>query len=338
MIKKQTFGAFVREKRLEKKMTQKELAELLFVSESAVSKWEMGKSYPDITLIPDICRVLEVSERELIAGATDTEYRIMKKEAKWFRMISGAWFWTFTIGYAVALVICLICDLAANHGLTFSPIVFASLILAYSFVPTWTRFSNDHKLAVFMGTSYLSLMFLFAVCCLRYHQGWLGIAGAAVLLGYAVCFGPSLIRRYIDDRYRRLSVPVYFGFVYLCLVFLLLVIRVSVKYDLWRGILISLYSYIPFAVISVMHMLKMNNYYKAAVDILSFGIIAYGVQWWIGWQYNGDISKYYRVDFTDWINCASGNISILVLLALIIVSIVIAIAGKYSDKKNRSTL
>lgn len=44
MINKQTFGAFIRENRLEKKLTQKELAEQLFVSESAVSKWEMGVS------------------------------------------------------------------------------------------------------------------------------------------------------------------------------------------------------------------------------------------------------------------------------------------------------
>ena len=326
----------MREKRLEKKMTQKELAELLFVSESAVSKWEMGKSYPDITLIPDICRVLEVSERELIAGATDTEYRMMKKEAKWFRMISGAWFWTFTIGYAVALVICLICDLAANHGLTFSPIVFASLILAYSFVPTWTRFSKDHKLAVFASTSYLSLLFLFAVCCLRYHQRWFGIAVAAVFLGYAVCFGPLFIRRYINNRYGRLSVPIYFGFVYLCLVFLLTVIRINVKYDLWRGILISFYSYIPFAVISVMHMLKINNYYKAAVDILSFGIIAYGLQWWIKWPYGGDASEYYRVDFADWSNCVNGNIAILTIIVLLVISAVFAIVGIYHSKKSRN--
>ena len=88
MINKQTFGAFIREKRLEKKLTQKELAGQLFVSESAVSKWEMGKSYPDITLIPDLCKALDVSEREMIAGATDTEYRIMKNEARLYRRIS----------------------------------------------------------------------------------------------------------------------------------------------------------------------------------------------------------------------------------------------------------
>jgi len=43
-IDNQKFGAFVAELRREKGMTQKELAERLFVSDKAVSKWERGVS------------------------------------------------------------------------------------------------------------------------------------------------------------------------------------------------------------------------------------------------------------------------------------------------------
>lgn len=46
MINKITFGQFLRQKRIEKGLTQKELSEKLFLSESAISKWEKGKSYP----------------------------------------------------------------------------------------------------------------------------------------------------------------------------------------------------------------------------------------------------------------------------------------------------
>ena len=63
-----TFGSFIREKRIEKGLKQRELADLLYVTESAVSKWETGKSYPDITMIPNICKVLDVTEKELIDG------------------------------------------------------------------------------------------------------------------------------------------------------------------------------------------------------------------------------------------------------------------------------
>ena len=48
-IDNQKFGAFVAELRREKGMTQKELAERLFVSDKAVSKWERGLSLPDIS-------------------------------------------------------------------------------------------------------------------------------------------------------------------------------------------------------------------------------------------------------------------------------------------------
>ena len=335
MINKQTFGAFVREKRLEKKLTQKELAEQLFVSESAVSKWEMAKSYPDITLIPDLCKALDVSERELIAGATDTEYRIMKNEARLYRRISEAWFRSFTIGYIASMVICLICDLTINHRPTFSVIVFAALLVAYSFVPTWVRFSKSHKLALFVETSYLSMFFLFLVCCLRFHQSWFGIAAAAVLLGYVVCFGPFLIRRYLPEQYGKLSLSFYFGVVYISLLLLLLVTRITVSYPLWQGILISLYAFIPFAIISAIHLLKMNRYFKAAVDVLTSGLIVYGMQWWINRIIGGGTPQYYRVDFTDWTNSLNGNIILLVLISAIIISIALTIIGVYQNKRNK---
>ena len=44
MVNKSTFGQFLRQKRNEKGMTQKEFAEKLFLSESAISKWEQGVS------------------------------------------------------------------------------------------------------------------------------------------------------------------------------------------------------------------------------------------------------------------------------------------------------
>ena len=117
MTGKKPFGSFIRTKRTEKNYSQKDLAELLFVTEGAVSKWERGVSYPDITLISDICRVLEISEHELITASTDTDTRKMKQEAQKFRMIRSTWFWVPTISYAVALLTCFICNLAVNQTL-----------------------------------------------------------------------------------------------------------------------------------------------------------------------------------------------------------------------------
>lgn len=65
MEEKVTFGKFVIRKRKEKGLTQRELAEKLYVTESAVSKWERGISYPDISLVSDLCEILGISEHEI---------------------------------------------------------------------------------------------------------------------------------------------------------------------------------------------------------------------------------------------------------------------------------
>lgn len=52
--------------RKEKNFTQKELAEKLHVSDKAVSKWERGLNYPDLTLLPEIANILETSVTDLL--------------------------------------------------------------------------------------------------------------------------------------------------------------------------------------------------------------------------------------------------------------------------------
>ena len=50
-IDKAKFGAFVAQLRKEKGLMQKELAEKLYVSDKAVSKWERGLSIPDVAKV-----------------------------------------------------------------------------------------------------------------------------------------------------------------------------------------------------------------------------------------------------------------------------------------------
>ena len=62
------FGIFISRLRGEKGMTQKALAEKLFVSNKAVSKWENGQSLPDISLLEPLAQLLDVSLVELLHG------------------------------------------------------------------------------------------------------------------------------------------------------------------------------------------------------------------------------------------------------------------------------
>ncbi len=61
-------GAAIRRLREEKKLTQEELAEKLFVSGKAVSKWETGQGFPDISLLEPLARALGISVIELLSG------------------------------------------------------------------------------------------------------------------------------------------------------------------------------------------------------------------------------------------------------------------------------
>lgn len=65
-IDKSKFGAFVATLRKEKGLTQKELAERLFISDKAISKWETGASLPDTALLMPLANILDVSVTELL--------------------------------------------------------------------------------------------------------------------------------------------------------------------------------------------------------------------------------------------------------------------------------
>ena len=61
-------GAVIRKLRESKKMTQEELADRIFVSSKAVSKWETGQGFPDISLLEPLANALGISVIELLSG------------------------------------------------------------------------------------------------------------------------------------------------------------------------------------------------------------------------------------------------------------------------------
>lgn len=61
-------GKFIANCRKEKKITQEELAEKLFITDRAVSKWERGLSLPDADKMLDLCNILGINVNELLNG------------------------------------------------------------------------------------------------------------------------------------------------------------------------------------------------------------------------------------------------------------------------------
>ena len=61
-------GEFIARKRKERGMTQKEMAELLGVTNKAVSKWETSQGMPDIGILPELGKALGVTVDEILMG------------------------------------------------------------------------------------------------------------------------------------------------------------------------------------------------------------------------------------------------------------------------------
>lgn len=69
----ENMGLLISEQRKELKMTQKELAEKIGVTDKAISKWERGKGLPDINMIEPLSEALEIGIADIITGKKDVE-------------------------------------------------------------------------------------------------------------------------------------------------------------------------------------------------------------------------------------------------------------------------
>ncbi len=68
MIDQEKTGRFIADLRKEKNLTQKQLADMLNVSDKAVSRWETGRGFPDINSLEDIAAALDISTAEILKG------------------------------------------------------------------------------------------------------------------------------------------------------------------------------------------------------------------------------------------------------------------------------
>ena len=78
ILNAQEVGLKIVQSRKKLGLTQRELAERLHVSDKAVSKWERGINYPDITLFDDIARELHISVVELLGVEENSKEEIVQ--------------------------------------------------------------------------------------------------------------------------------------------------------------------------------------------------------------------------------------------------------------------
>lgn len=61
-------GEFISNRRKEKNITQSKLAEMLGITDRAVSKWENGICLPDSGTMPELCKILDITINDLFSG------------------------------------------------------------------------------------------------------------------------------------------------------------------------------------------------------------------------------------------------------------------------------
>lgn len=189
MDEKKSFGEYIRRKRLGAGMTQRELAQSLYVTESTVSKWERGLSYPDVSLVPAICRLLGISEHEFFTACDDDEAVDQARAAAvWNGVVKGVQIF-FGAAYGAALISCFICNLVFEGALTWFWIVLFSLSIAFCFtnLPFLVR---KNRLPVCLGSASGGLLLLLLSCWGVAGGHWLGgalaITAASLVLPWSV--------------------------------------------------------------------------------------------------------------------------------------------------------
>lgn len=178
MEEKRPFGDYIRRKRQEAGLTQRELAARLFVTESSVSKWERGLSYPDVPIITSICKELGISEHEFFTACDDDKAHAQERAAAIWHRLTKAFRTTCLVSYAIALVTCFICDLAIFHALDWFWIVLTSLALAFCFT-NLPAYVQKERVAVCLGAATACLMLLLLSC-------WFYVGGKWVLAGLII--------------------------------------------------------------------------------------------------------------------------------------------------------
>ena len=75
-------GRFIAKERKRKGYTQKQLADILGISDKTISKWECGNGFPEVSFLLPLCEELEISVNELLVGerVSEDEYRKKAEE------------------------------------------------------------------------------------------------------------------------------------------------------------------------------------------------------------------------------------------------------------------
>ena len=332
------FGGFLRRKRQEKGLTQKELAKLLFVSESAVSKWEKDVARPDIMLLPSLSEILGVTEHELITASVDEQAHNDVRQARKWRALSVTWSLFFYIAYGITVLTCFICNLAVDHTLSWFWIVVSALLLSFTFtnLPAIIR---KKRLILLPLSMFSALCLLLAVCCIYVGGDWFWVAAVSVFTGLIPVFVPiyiakcpsfSKIKRYNDF----ISVAVSFAVINILLVVInLYTMPLGGWWYVRIALPIVLYTYLVLNLLLSIRFLKTNRFAKTGAILFLTDLFLYIPPLFVKVkdpivQAEIDDFNIFFADLFCWgMDNIDNNVNLLIALSLLILAIVFGMIG-----------
>ena len=334
-MNKESFGNFIKELRYKKKYTQQELADILYVDVTTVSKWERGKTFPDNSIITKLCETLSVSEHELFVACEDQDYRNAKRKLN--KIENGNFLGYLIVSglMALAVLICFIVNLAVNKTLSWFWIVLTACLCGNSFyAPIVTKIFRKQKLFWFIGLTLLSMFILFLTCSIYTLNYWCFLAILSVILGYFVFFFPFVFYRIeLLKQYRKSFVLLYFLGIFSLIIFLLLTINAYYSFDLILGIEITSFIAIPFLLIGGVCLLPINKCFKGSSIVFISTIFGFGLNGFLNKLLDGD-KNCYVINFKDWSNCSNGNVAFIVICVGLITSLILLTLGFITHNKD----
>ena len=215
-------GAFIAERRKAMRMTQKELALKLNVTDKAVSKWERRIGYPEITTIPLLAELLGVSSSEIMLGEQAEPSRaqsniqetpqpdaIVSNTVEYMKQLQGQKgsrakeiaFVSLSGALFIGVFVCGLCNYILSARFDWSLYVFGSAVLAWLVTAPLLKFKKYRSLFSMAGLSVTIVPFLLLIEYLGSAKNWvIPFALPIIILSLASLWAFVLLLLFVKMR------------------------------------------------------------------------------------------------------------------------------------------
>ncbi len=196
-------GQFIAELRKEQKLTQKDLAAQLHITDKAVSKWERGLSCPDISLLTSIADILGVTTGELLNGQRSQS--VTSKEVE--KTIDNALVYAekstksktvsfqnilvvlFSVLLLLGIIVCSICDIAISGTFSWSLYPITAIIFVWLVLVPFVKYGGKGMLGslVIFSISIIPFLYVMSIIVGNHLIMPIGIRMSLYVIAYLWC-------------------------------------------------------------------------------------------------------------------------------------------------------